>query len=433
MKYRGCVAQIGAAVKQLQIAANDGDASVPELNPTVLYAARERIARTILRKDHGVAKRQQGFIALDEATTASAFVDLESMYGRQVLAAWLMGALTGRRAATCLEIQLQHVYFYASVAKYGSQEVLIPACLMYFQSEKTPDDQGPRFLRFDRAGCENMSEFVGQDLSLALYDMLCCRGAFVGGEPLKRAMPGGALPFHESAHAWFLFCEIKDGVPLDSYPLERHRFSDYSREVLAAMGRPPRGVRAQRAGVVTRALIKHLVERKGSEISDDALRGVCRLGGWSVIELSTVRDVYLKKVFDSFLNADGLALGHEWDDAQQAAALKRFQGQVLRPAVGTQLIGAGTGGGSRGAHLTVLAAAAGEFGAAALAEGRARLPVNGFLDSRATLQHHCDRFPRNSAVVLFHVATDLQFHFRSQPQAMLVLPGGLAAPKHSTF
>jgi hypothetical protein len=392
MGYRRRVAKIGAEAKRLQLPEADGQAASPSLDPCALYAKREEAALARLRADHGVAKKSQGFIAQDEAVNAHKFIDLETMHGRQVLAAWLLGALSGRRAATAVAIQLQHVYFYASTAELDGYQVLIPACLIYFEVEKTPDDQGPRYLKFDRGGCKSIADSVGCDLSLALYDMLVCRGAFRGGDPLKASAPGDALLFYPSAHQWFLFCKLLNGAAIDGCPLRPDQFSRMTREVTGAMGRPERGVRAQRAGIVTRAL----------------------------------RDVYLKKVFDSFLNADGLAIGQEWDDAQQAAALQQFRGVPLDPAPGARLVGAGTGGTSRGAHVTVLAAVAAEFCSRVLVEARALLPINRFLGLRRLFEYFKDNNPQTSCVVLFNAVTDLQLLFRSQDAALPVLPvGGL--------
>lgn len=70
-----------------------------------------------------------------------------------------------------------------------------------------------------------------------------------------------------------------------------------------------------------------MLEWGGKAVREDVLRAIARVGGWSLNNLNTVRNVYLKRVYDEFLDHMGLTMGVQWSVEERQAKLNRFLGR----------------------------------------------------------------------------------------------------------
>lgn len=67
---------------------------------------------------------------------------------------------------------MRHIYFYVAKGFVDGKEVPIPACRIYFEKDKVPDTQGPRYLDFENSGDDSGLNTV----AWLLMDMLAARG-----------------------------------------------------------------------------------------------------------------------------------------------------------------------------------------------------------------------------------------------------------------
>jgi hypothetical protein len=97
--------------------------------------------------------------------------------------------------------------------------------------------------------------------------------------PLSTLSHGASILKHAHCETWFLFCRIESGGCQDGVPLSASSLSSDLRSMCKAISRDARGLRAMRAGVVTRPLTRALIASGGRCIADAEIAAIARLGG----------------------------------------------------------------------------------------------------------------------------------------------------------
>ncbi len=116
------------------------------LDPRIAHAAMHYKTMCMLKRQYYMGLRQVRGIDMQESLNGTNFVDVKSMRGLSMAAAFSIGCvLGGRRPRALTALRLEHLTFTVCQADFKGKCVLVPGVRVTFPEEKFDDEQGARF------------------------------------------------------------------------------------------------------------------------------------------------------------------------------------------------------------------------------------------------------------------------------------------------
>ncbi len=317
-----------------------------------------------LRRDKEFESAAVAPITMEEAMSGTNFVDKRTLQGVLAGLAWAMGCCTGRRPRTLAEMRVSDVVLRATALPSGR---VVPSATFRYRDEKFMDQiQGVRTTS-ESYECMSEAEYEKWMLKGAafwVYRSFVMRGLFTHVDPLLTSRDGDVLEVRKECLGWFLFPMFARGsseVWVDTVPVGPSIISGWNRRILRDMQKPERGFAAHRKGLVTRALVCNLLRNGGRKIDEALELAVVRLGGWDVLKgRDTVRNHYVSKIIDAYVDVFSIAYDREVGQAEMERRLQRFKGRELHPPQGTY-VASGNADPSAALLLRVVALSSDEY------------------------------------------------------------------------
>ncbi len=334
-RFRQVVDNVCSVGRQFKGWIHDGPTVDLKLyDPRWLYREQHDKAMTTLLRHYGQNNTFVEPLGMTEARNGTNFCDDEGLTGVLTAASWAIGALTGRRCRSLVQVLLSDLHIVAEQVIMDGQKVMVPAVSIEWRCEKFMDKHGkrssPEHYRYKR----DYAELRLQGWGHWVYRSLVLRNAFPTHDPLLVAADGQVLHVRPECTDWFLLPHVQPNeVYCDTEGTGTRCVSRRVDGILKAMGFSKRGYSTFRKGLATRSMTLSILHSKGLKYETSVEDMLVRVGGWDLmLGYKTLKTCYISKVIDRYACLFGLSLGRRASDEEWADLLAEYMGKDRFPA-----------------------------------------------------------------------------------------------------